>query len=182
MRTVVVALALTLACSTFARQEPTPATARPITFFDILDLPARIDEPKLEKTGSDYRMTCAVANRSDESLVGLRFALLLVDPSNNRQIARLTWDEATAVPANSIKTFAFHPPLKDELKAGNLFLAVDEVIGRETIWRTVDADKTLRAYARGDHSLTPRVQKLQNKLDDTKPRAVPLLLPKPPIP
>ena len=182
MKTAVVALVLTLVCSTLAQNEQPKPAKRPVTFFDILDLPARIDEPKLEKTGSDYSLTCAVANRSDESLVGLRFALLLVDSSSNRQIARLTWDEATAVPANSIKTFAFHPPLKDELKAGDLFLAVDEAIGRETIWRTVDADKTLRAYARGDHSLTPRVQKLQNKFDDTKPRAVPLLLPKPPIP
>lgn len=179
MKTVVVALALTLVCSTLAQNEQQKPAKRPITFFDILDLPARIDEPKLEKTGSDYRVTCAVANRSDESLVGLRFALLLVDPSDNRQITRLTWDEATAVPAYSIRTFVFHPPLKDELKAGNLFLAIDEVIARDTIWRTVDADKTLRAYARGDHNLTPVVQKLQNKFDDTKPRPIPILFPKP---
>ena len=182
MKTAVVALALTLACSTLARPQQTPPTVRPITFFDVLDLPARIDEPELEKNPTDYSLTCAVANRSDEPLVGLRFALLLIDPSTNRQITRLTWDEAPAVPAYSIKTFKFHPPLKDELKAGNLFLAVDEVIGRDTIWRTVDAEKLLRAYARGDHSLTPKVQKLQNKFDKESPRVIsgqPLLRPKP---
>jgi hypothetical protein len=182
MKTAVVALALTLVCSTLAQNEPPKPAKRPVAFFDVLDLPARIDEPKLEKAGSDYSLTCAVANRADESLVGLRFALMLVDSSSNRPIVRLTWDEAVAVPAYSIKTFAFHPPLKDELKAGNLFLTVDEVIARETIWRTVDADKTLRAYARGDHNLTPKVQKLQNKFDNTKPQVIPALLPKPLIP
>jgi hypothetical protein len=172
MKTAVVALALTLACSTFARPQQKPASVRPITFFDVLDLPVRIDEPELEKNASDYSLTCAIANRSGESLIGLRFALLLIDPANNRQVTRLTWDEVSAIPAFSIKTFTFHPQLKEELKAGNLFLAVDEVIGRETIWRTVDAEKVLRAYARGDHSLNPKVQKLQNKFDKEAPRAI----------
>jgi len=180
MKTAVVALILTLACLSFTRQEQSRSAVRPITFFDVLDLPARIDQPELEKTGTGYSLTCAVANRSGESLIGLRFALLLVDPDDHRQITRMTWDEAPAMPAYSIKTFKFHPQLKDELRAGNLFLAVDEVIGRETIWRTVDADKLLRAYARGDHSLTPRVQKLQNKFDNTQPRVISTLpMPKP---
>lgn len=182
MKTAVVALALTLACSTFARPRQTPPSVRPITFFDVLDLPVRLDEPELERNANDYTLTCAVANRSGESLIGLRFALLLIDPSNNRQITRLTWDEVSAVPPFSIKTFKFHPQLKDELKAGNLFLAVDEVIGQETIWRTVDAEKLLRDYARGDHSLNPKVQKLQNKFDKETPRVIssePLLLRKP---
>ena len=172
MRTVVVALILLLAFSTLARQAKPPSPVRPITFFDILDLPARIDEPELERTGIAYSLTCAVANRSSEPIVGLRFELLLVEQFNRRQITRLTWDEATSVPAYSIKIFKLHPPVKDELKAGNLFLAVDEVVGRETIWRTVDADKLLRAYARGDHSLNPKVQKLQNKFDADKVRAI----------
>jgi len=179
MRTAVVALILTLACATLARQEKPQSPGRPITFFDILDLPARIDEPELEKNGSNYSLTCAIANRSGEALVGLRFALLLVDPSNNRQITRLTWDEAPAVPAYSIKTFKFHLRLKDELKPGNLFLAVDEVIARETIWRTVNAEKLLRAYARGDHGLNPKVQKLQNKFDNIQTPVIPALLRKP---
>jgi hypothetical protein len=182
MKTAVVALALTLACSTLARPQQTPTTVRPITFFDVLDLPVRVDEPELEKNASDYSLTCAVANRSDEPLTGLRFALLLIDSSNNRQITRLTWDEVSAVPAFSIKTFKFHLQIKDELKAGNLFLAVDEVIGRDTIWRTVEAEKLLRAYARGDHGLSPKVQKLQNKFDKESPRGISSQLPLRPKP
>lgn len=178
MKTVIFALMIFVAYPALARQDQTPPP-QPVTFYDVLELPARIDEPKLEKNGTDYSLTCAVANRSSEPLIGLRFALLLVDANDNRRITRMTWDEAAAVPAYSIKTFKFHPSLKDELRTGNLFLAVDEVIGRETIWRTVDADKLLRAYAGGDHSLTPKVQKLQNKFDNTQPRVIFTSLPKP---
>ena len=88
MKTVVVALALALVCSTLAQNEQPKPAKRPVTFFDIIDLPSRIDEPKLEKMGNDYTLTCAVANRSDESLVGLRFALLLVDSSSHRHYRR----------------------------------------------------------------------------------------------
>ena len=181
MKTVIVALMIFVAYPAWARQDQTPP-AQPVTFFDVLDLPARIDEPRLEKNGTDYSLTCAVANRSGEPLIGLRLALLLVDANDNRRITRMTWDEAAAVPAYSIKTFKFHLPLKDELKTGNLFLAADEVIGRETIWRTVDAEKLLRAYARGEHSLNPRVQKLQNKFDNTQPRVIFSSLPMRPKP
>jgi hypothetical protein len=171
MKTVALALMILVAYPAFARHEQTPPLAQPVTFFDVLDLPARIDEPKLQKNDSDYSLKCALANRSGETLVGVRLTLMLLDSSNSH-ITRVTWNEATTVPSYSIKTFEFHPTLKGETKDAVVFLGIDEVIGRESLWRTVDADKLLRAYARGQSGLIPKVQKLQNKYDKDAPRVI----------
>ena len=171
MKTVAFALMIFLNSPAFARQDQTPLPARPVTFFDVLDLPARIDEPRLQKTESYYALKCALANRSGETLVGVRLTLLLLDTSNNH-ITRVTWNEATPVAAYSIKSFEFHPAIKGETKEVTVFLGIDEVLGRDTVWRTIDADKLLRAYARGQHGEIPRVQKLQNKFDKTTPATI----------
>jgi hypothetical protein len=167
MKTIVIALMILATCPTFARQDQTQPPAQDVAFFDVLDLPARIDGPKLKRNV----LKCVLANRSGEQLVGLRLALMLVDSSSGR-MSRLAWNEEAEVPAYSIKSFEFHPPIKGEIREAKLFLAIDEVIGRDTVWRTVDADRLLRAYARGDHSLDPKVQKLQNKFDDTRPPVI----------
>ena len=90
----------------------------------------------------------------------------MVVESSGKLRTRISWNEAATVPAYSIKTFELNPIIKDEIsKSATLFLGIDEVIGRETIWRTVDAEKLLRAYARGQHDLIPKVQTLINKFD-----------------
>src|SRR5256885_10338327 len=148
-----------------ARAQQPPELSHLVLFFDVLELPARIDEPKLQRKANQYLLTCALANRSGEQLVGLRLTLMVVE-SSGKVRTRISWNEAATVPAYSIKTFEFNPNIKDEISnRATLFLGIDEVIGRETIWRTVEADKLLRAYARGQHDLIPRVQTLVNKFD-----------------
>jgi len=182
MKTLVVALILLAICPAFARQDEPKPTPQSIKFFDVLDLPARIDEPKLQKIDGHLVVTCALANRSGESLVGVRLTMMFVDSANNGRIRRVNWNEATTLPAYSIKNFQFHPAIKDESKDADLFLGIDEVIGRETVWRTVDADKLLRAYARGQHGQIPKVQKLQNMYDKETPRIIGTMPPKLPKP
>jgi hypothetical protein len=46
-----------------------------------------------------------------------------------------------------------------------LFLGIDEVIGRETIWRATGAEKALRAYSRGQHDVVPTVRTSVNSYD-----------------
>jgi hypothetical protein len=182
MKTVVIALMILTACPAFARQDPMQAGAQEVAFFDVLDLPARVDEPKLERTDGKYVLKCALANRTGESIVGLRLTLLTVNTVGGR-VSRLTWNEATSVPAYSIVSFEFHPPIKTEMKDTQVFLGIDEVSGRDSIWRTVDSDKMLRAYARGQHGLIPKVQRLQNTVDG--PNRVIIgnrIAPKPPKP
>jgi hypothetical protein len=176
MKRAVVALIILSAFSVFARQDPPPRPATPVSFFDVLDLPARIDEPEFEKISGDQLLKCALANRSGEQLAGVRLTLMFVEGSGNGRITRTTWNEAAEVPAYSIKAFEFHPALKGQMNNVRIFLGIDEVIGRDTIWRTVDADKLLRAYARGQHGLIPKVQKLANETDSPyRPTIIPTL-------
>jgi len=45
------------------------------------------------------------------------------------------------------------------------------VIGHETIWRAVGAEKALRAYSRGQSDAMPEVRILANKFDP-RPNAI----------
>ncbi|HMH41919.1 MAG TPA: hypothetical protein VK557_00425 [Pyrinomonadaceae bacterium] len=107
---------------------------------------------------------------------------MLVIESSGKIRTRISWNEAATVPAYSIKTFELTPIIRDEPgKSATLFLGIDEVIGRETIWRTVDSDKLLRSYARRQHDLIPKVQSLANKVDPPRV-AAPVSLKRPPPP
>src|SRR3989441_1713014 len=98
-----------LACAGSPQERP-----RAVLFFDVLDLPARIDEPKLLKKANQYVLSCALANRSGEQLVGLRLTLMVVE-SSGKVRTRISWNEAAEVPAYSIKTFEFNPIIKGEI-------------------------------------------------------------------
>jgi hypothetical protein len=148
--------------------------AQEVVFFDVTDLPARIDEPKLSKD-KELVLDCAVANRAGEPLLGIRLILLVIDPSG-RLRSRITWTERAELAMYSIKTFAFHPEIKVELRrTDQLFLGIEEVFGRETIWRAAGAEKALRAYSRGQHDVVPTVRTFANKYDSHPvPRVMPL--------
>jgi hypothetical protein len=147
------------------RQEPPQEQSTTVIFFDVSDLPARLDEPKLGKSDQGFVLDCAIANRSSEQLLGLRLILMVVEPSGKLR-NRFAWTEGSELAAYSIKTFAFHPPISRDLRdTDQLFLGIDEVIGRETIWRVVEAEKVLRAYTRGLHDVIPVVRTLANQFD-----------------
>ena len=151
------------------RQEQPQSAA--VAFFDIPDLPARVDEPKLRKSDQGFVLDCAMANRSSEQLLGLRLIILVVDHSGKLR-SRITWTEESDLPSYSIKAFAFHPIIKGELHSTDqLYLGIDEVIGHETIWRAVGAEKALRAYSRGQPDAMPEVRILANKFDP-RPNAI----------
>jgi hypothetical protein len=170
------ALWLAAAFSTvIADRQTSKEVTNSVLFFDITDLPARIDEPKLRRVGDGYLLNCAIANRSSDQLFGLRLILMIVEPGGKLR-SRITWNEESQVAPYSIKTFEFRPRIKDKIQSTDrLFLSVDEVIGRETIWQAVGTEKALRAYSRGQHDLIPRVRTVANK-DDREPG--PRLIPK----
>src|SRR5207253_5073637 len=122
-------------------------------------------EPKLQQSEEGLVLDCAVANRSREQLLGLRFILLVVDASGKLR-SRITWTDRSELTNYSIKTFTFHPTIAGNLRSTDqLFLVIDEVIGHETIWRAVGAEKALRAYSRGRHDLLPTVRTVANQFD-----------------
>src|SRR5882724_347676 len=136
-----------------------------VSFFDVSDLPARIDEPKLRRSDKGFVLDCAVANRSGEQLLGIRLILLVIDTSGKLR-SRIAWNEPAEMTMYSIKTFAFHLEITTAPRSTDqLFLGVDEVIGRETIWRAAGAEKALRAYSRGQHDVVPTVRTFANKYD-----------------
>jgi hypothetical protein len=155
-----------------ARQEPSQDKFTAVVFLDVSELPARIDEPKLHQTDTGFVLKCAVANRSSEKLLGLRLIMLVVEPSGKLR-SRLTWTDASELASYSIKPIALHPTITGDLrKTDQLFLVIDEVIGHETIWRAVGAEKALRAYSRGRHDDLPTVRTVANQFD---PRTRPLM-------
>jgi hypothetical protein len=143
-------------------------TSSGLVFFDVLDLPARIDEPQLFKVKDKYSLKCAIANRSGEQLLGLRLILMSIDSAGKLR-THVTWSEVTELAAYSIKTFQFGFNLNEKAQTGDrYFLAIDEVTGTETIWRAVDSEKALRAYSRGQHDIVPKVKTVANKDDREK--------------
>jgi hypothetical protein len=149
-----------------------PSNATSVVFFDVSDLPARIDEPRLSRQDNDLVLDCAVANRSSEQLLGIHLVLLIIDPAGKLR-SRTTWTERAELTMYSIKTFAFHPPLNADIrKTDQPFLVIDEVIGRETIWRAAGAEKALRGYTRGQHDVMPVVRTFANKYDSPPGMAV----------
>src|SRR6266436_9152520 len=141
------------------------AEPRSVTFFDVSDLPARIDAPKVSQSDKDFILDCAVANRSNEELLGLRLILLIIDTSGKLR-GRVTWTERTELAMYSIETFAFHPEITGDLRnSDKVFLGIEEVIGRETIWRAAGVERALRAYSRGQHDVVPGVRTFGNKYD-----------------
>src|SRR5260221_6246900 len=150
---------------TASRERPSQDRSIPVTFFDVSDLPARIDTPKVSQSDKEFVLDCAVANRSNEDLLGLRLILVIIDTSGKLR-GHVTWTERTELAMYSIKTFAFHPEITVPLRSTDqIFLGIDEVIGRETIWRAVGAEKALRAYSRGQHDVVPNVRTFANKYD-----------------
>lgn len=170
-------MALATLCAAFlvtasAQSQTVQEKSDSVSFFDVLDLPARIDEPKLFKSKDSYLLNFAVANRSGERLFGLRLILLVVE-SEGKLRTRVAWSEESELAAYSIKTFQFNLPLKVKVLASDrYFLAIDEVIGSETIWRAVDSEKALRAYSRGQHDIVPKVRTVANKDDREKTRVI----------
>jgi rhodanese-related sulfurtransferase len=152
------------------REEP-----QAVTFFDVSDLPARVDAPRVSQTDKEFVLNCAVANRSNEDLLGLRLILLIVDTSGKLR-GHASWTERTELAMYSIKTFAFHPEIATDLRnTDQIFLGIEEVFGRETIWHVAAAEKALRAYSRGQHDVLPPVRTFANKFDPRTSALVPII-------
>jgi len=152
--------------------QDTPAAS--IEFFDVLEMPARIDSPAWKATADGINLICAIANRQSEELLGMRLVLMIFD-ENGRYRGRINWTERAPVAAYSIEKTTLHPPgLRLRRSRDRFVLGVDEVIGRETIWRASGIEKALRAFARGQQDVMPEVRTISNKFD-SRPNQLPVI-------
>ena len=156
----------------FNRPQDTPAAD--IEFFDVLEMPARIDSPAWKATADGINLICAIANRQSEELLGMRLVLMIFDESG-RYRGRINWTERAPVAAYSIEKTTLHPPgLRLRRSRDRFVLGVDEVIGRETIWRASGIEKALRAFAHGQQDVMPEVRTISNKFD-SRPNQLPVI-------
>jgi len=175
------ALSVTLASAVWNQTSPAGYFNRPqdipaasIEFFDVLEMPARIDSPAGEANSGGINLICAIANRQREELLGMRLVLLIFD-ENGRYRGRINWTERAPLAGYSIEKTTLHPPgLRLRRSHDHFVLGIDEVIGRETIWRASGIEKALRAFARGQHDVIPEVRTISNKFD-SRPNQLPVM-------
>ncbi len=143
------ALSVTLASAVWNQTSPAGYFNRPqdipaasIEFFDVLEMPARIDR---------------------------------IFDENGRYRGRINWTERAPLAGYSIEKTTLHPPgLRLRRSHDHFVLGIDEVIGRETIWRASGIEKALRAFARGQHDVIPEVRTISNKFD-SRPNQLPVI-------
>ena len=128
--------------TTGASQEA-PAQKIPIDVFQIVDLPITITDTALVKAKNGYLLTCSLTNNSEFPLIGLRYALAVVDSANaaNTVIIR---DENLKLSQNQMKIVTFRTPIKLKIKAGEqLILMLQEVVSTDYTWEVIKLARTV---------------------------------------
>src|ERR1041385_5540033 len=131
--------------TTGAGQEA-PAQKIPIDVFQIVDLPITITDTALVKAKNGYLLTCSLTNNSEFPLIGLRYALAVVDSANAPNTVMIR-DENLKLSQNQMKIVTFRTPIKLKIKAGEqLILMLQEVVSTDYTWEVIKAKETLAAY------------------------------------
>ena len=138
---------------------------RPVEVFQVLELPLNVHQATLVKSEKGYFLRLSLANSTELKMIGLRYALALIDSANQpRPLVNRT--EGFALPPYETKKFTFKTPIRLKPKDGErLVLMVEQVISRESIWEVVKAKEAFDAYARGDYSVMPAVLRVANQVD-----------------
>lgn len=131
----------------------------------MLDLPLSVHEASLVKTDRAYLLQLALGNSSNLKLIGLRYAIAVIDSRNQLQ-PLVNRTEGFSLPAYATRTLTLKTPIRFKPKDGErLVLMVEQVISRESIWEVVKAKDALEAYAKGDYSVMPVVLRVANAVD-----------------
>ncbi len=136
-----------------------------VEVFQVLDLPLSVHEASLVKTDRAYLLQLALGNSSNLKLIGLRYAIAVIDSRNQLQ-PLVNRTEGFSLPAYATRTLTLKTPIRFKPKDGErLVLMVEQVISRESIWEVVKAKDALEAYAKGDYSVMPVVLRVANAVD-----------------
>lgn len=137
----------------------------PVDVMQVLELPVSITNPVLSRTEKGYLLKCEISNSSNDRILGLTYLFLVLDPANKaRMIASGT--AAFRLAGYSTKELAFQTSKKLKLGLGDrAVLAVEQLIGRESIWVVLNSRQSLETYGRGDSYLIPEVKRMLNQVD-----------------
>lgn len=139
-----------------------------VDFFDLPDMPLRIDDATLSKIDGGYVLKCSAVNRSDEQLFGLGLVMLIFDSSGQPR-GGVGLMQRAPLASYASKEFSFELPLKLKVKADDhVALIVEQVIGRETIWRVLKAEDALKAYLTTGQYVIPEVKQVSNQFDGVR--------------
>ncbi|MEA2204682.1 MAG: hypothetical protein QOE77_1458 [Blastocatellia bacterium] len=164
---VTASLVLMLLNGRSVQAQPQAAAARPIPveYLQVPDLPVSISLATLEKTEKGYVLKCAADNSSGDQILGITFLLLVVDYENKVR-ASVSWPAGMHLDSYSGKEFSLKVPTKLSIKSRDrVVLAPEQVFGRESIWRLMNAREFIEAFAFRDEYLTPKVRKVVNQFD-----------------
>lgn len=144
-----------------------------IDFFDVAEVPLRIDDATFSKTESGHVLKCSAVNRSAEQVFGFGFVLLVVGSSGQPR-ATVGWIERAQLADYGSKDFSIELPLRLKIRADDrVVLIVEQVFGRETIWKVFKAEDALTAYAAGEQYVIPEVKSISNQFDGIGAPAAP---------
>ncbi len=143
----------------------TRAQKSSVDFFDVADMPLSISEATLSRTADGHVLKYSATNRSDEKLTGFHLIFLIVNTSG-KLTNRSGWMERAVLESYSSRELSFPLPVKLRVRRGDrIVLAVEEVVGRESIWKVLNAKEAFTAYATNEQYVIPRVQRVVNQVD-----------------
>ena len=152
-------------CTVLAEPAPVQTANLPVEIFQVLDLPVSVHEVLLVKSDKGYVLRVALSNSTDSQMMGMRYALALID-STNTAVLVTNRTEGFKLAPYSMKTFTFKTPIRFKPKGGDrLVLMLEQTISQESIWDVLKAKEALAAYAKGDYSVVPTVLRVANSVD-----------------
>lgn len=138
------------------------SSPRAVDFFDIIELPIKIEGASVRASGSGSVLEGSVVNRSTESIIGCHFILLVVDPTGKvRQ--RYGWSERMIVEGVTIQELGVPLPKKIRVGRGErIVLGIEQVVSKESIWRAMRVEEAMQAYGGGRVVEMPEVRRAEN--------------------
>ena len=151
--------------STLIRAGGTAPPQSPVDFYDVPEMPLAITSAELRKAGDADAVEFSATNRSGERLAGLRLILLVVSPAGKVR-GRTSWVERIGLGIGSTSEHSSKVPARIRMKAGDrVVLAVEQVIGEESIWKVINAKDAFTAYAMHAPPVPPDVRRVSNNVD-----------------
>lgn len=145
-------------------QEPTPQEML-VDVLPVYNLPLGINNASLRKTKRGYWLNLSVANSSNEPILGVRYWLVVVGPTN-RILGTIDHSESLKLDPDSGMNVSYPSPLR--LKIGDddrVFMVVAQVIGKDSIWEVQQAKAVLVSYVKGNGYNMPTVLRMLNQVD-----------------
>jgi hypothetical protein len=136
-----------------------------VDFYDVQEIPLTVSDATMGYEEGGLVLKGSAANRSPERIMGARFIILVVARSGKLR-SRAGWTERMALEGYSAKEFSLRLPVKLKAAPGDrTILAVEQVIGRESIWKVVNAKEAFASYATNSDFVAPDVRRVSNQGD-----------------